>query len=91
MSMGDTDLRRAWFANPMVRDMTTIIGFEPDSVSAPPDDGMTLTPEEQEVLRDLAEGGAGDPSLVDGLLSKFGVDSPNKAIEYAIRSGLSWQ
>jgi hypothetical protein len=91
MSMGDTDLRRAWFANPMVSDMSSIVGFEPDSVSAPPADGLTLTPEEQAVLRDLAEGGVSEPSLVDDLLTKLGVETPNQAIEYAIRSGVSWQ
>lgn len=99
MSMAEPGLRDKWFANPVVREVAEIVGFDPaSSLSAEVADGPALTEDELVLLRELASGsvaartgnGQGS-SQVDELLAKLGVETENEAIEYAIRAGVTWR
>jgi len=97
MAMPEGELRDNWFSNPMHREIVEIVGFDPSDSMLPDEvDGAALTETELQLLRDLASGsvGSGDPAdwnQVGDLLTKLGVESENEAIQYAIKSGVTWQ
>jgi hypothetical protein len=92
MSISDPDLKARWFALPAIRELAEIVGFE---VSAPSEtDTIEFDNDELGLLRDMASGsleresGSDD---VDVLLAKLGVGSPAEAVEFAIKTGVTWQ
>jgi tetratricopeptide (TPR) repeat protein len=98
MSIADPDLKARWFGLPTHRELAEIVGYEPSQVGQP-EDTVELGEEDLELLRDLASGsvtddpqgrpgGTGD---VGALLAKLGVASQTEAIEYAIKTGVTWQ
>ena len=96
MYMADPTSRDKWFANPIQREVAEIVGFDPTQVDRVADDDIEFTEEDLELLRAVTSGtappsGGDTPSPVDGLLAKLGVASPGEAIEYAIKSGVTWQ
>ncbi len=99
MSMAERELREKWFANPVVREVAEIVGFDPaTSLSANDADGPDLTDDELGLLRELASGPVGarpgngrGSGRVGELLAKLGVETENEAIEYAIRTGITWR
>jgi hypothetical protein len=93
MSISDPDLKARWFALPPIRELAEIVGFE---WSAPEEsDSIELDTVELGLLRDMASGSlearesASDE--VDVLLSKLGVGSQAEALEFAIKTGVTWQ
>jgi hypothetical protein len=97
MTMGDPDLKEKWFTNPIHREVAEIVGFDPSSsLDADESAGPTLTDGDLELLRELASGSvesAGEKThgMVEDLLAKLGVGTENEAIQYAIKSGVTWQ
>ncbi len=93
MSISDPDLKARWFAQPPIRELAGIVGFE--SSAARESEGMELDDEELGLLRDMASGSLADrdtgPDEVDVLLAKLGVASEAEALEYAIKAGVTWQ
>jgi hypothetical protein len=98
MMLADPDLKAKWFGIPTHRELAEIVGFEPSPASEA-EDRVELGEDELGLLRDLASGsvtadragapgGAGD---VKELLAKLGVASETEAIEYAIKTGVTWQ
>ncbi|HET9258854.1 MAG TPA: AAA family ATPase [Acidimicrobiia bacterium] len=96
MSMADPTVRDKWFASQIKHEMAEIVGFDPSQVDQIAGDEIEFTEEDLELLRAVTSGTApasgGDaPNPVDDLLTKLGVASPGEAIEYAIKSGVTWQ
>ncbi|HEX5696068.1 MAG TPA: hypothetical protein VFZ15_06755, partial [Acidimicrobiia bacterium] len=83
---------------PTHRELAEIVGFEPSPASGP-GDRVELGEAELGLLRDLASGSVtadrpdapGSSAEVKELLAKLGVASETEAIEYAIKSGVTWQ
>jgi predicted ATPase/class 3 adenylate cyclase len=92
MAMAEPDIRSKWFANPIVREVGEIVGFDPDaSLGTAELPGSALSEDDLNLLRELASGSAADRSGVDDLLAKLGVESENEAIQYAIKTGVTWR
>ena len=94
MSISDPEFKARWFALPLVRELVEIVGYKS---STPPEESESteLNDDDLALLRDIASGslapqetGSGE---VDVLLTKLGVASPAEALEYAIKTGVSWQ
>ena len=92
MSIADPDLKAKWFGLPTHRELAQIVGFEP-SLTSQPEERIVLGEDELGLLRELASGtvGQGGGDGIEELLSKLGVASETEAIEYAIKSGVTWQ
>jgi class 3 adenylate cyclase len=92
MSISDPDLKARWFAMPPIRELAEIVGFE---ASTPGEsDSIVLDNDELGLLRDMAAGSLARESGsddVDVLLAKLGVGSPAEALEFAIKTGVTWQ
>lgn len=100
MSMDDQEIKAKWFAMPIQREVAEIVGFDPAQSVESEEEPSQLSDDEQGLLRDLASGkvgvrsGSGPPAGSDQvaeLLSKLGVDSESEAIEYAIKTGVTWR
>ncbi|HEY7703981.1 MAG TPA: AAA family ATPase [Acidimicrobiia bacterium] len=99
MSIGDAEIREKWFANPMHRQVSEIVGFNPSGAFDGELASTELTTEDLGLLRELAAGSVGaraaqtatDSGRMSELLTKLGVHNENEAIEYAIRAGVTWQ
>jgi predicted ATPase/class 3 adenylate cyclase len=92
MSLGDAELRAKWFANPIVAEVSRIVGFDPaESLAADEAEGPTLTEDDLDLLRELASGSEVGGPEVGTLLSKLGVETENEAIQYAIKAGVTWR
>jgi hypothetical protein len=103
MSMTDPDIKAKWFDLPTHRELAEIVGFDPSQAWQPNEiDGVELSDKELGLLGDLASGSvtAGQASGgqaaagsddVGQLLAKLGVASESEAIEYAIKTGVTWQ
>jgi class 3 adenylate cyclase len=93
MSISDPDLKARWFAQPPIGELAGIVGFEPSGPGE--SEGMELDDDELALLRDMASGSLSDrdsgPGEVDVLLDKLGVASEAEALEYAIKTGVTWQ
>jgi hypothetical protein len=95
MSIADPDFKAKWFGLPTHRELAQIVGFEPSQASQP-EDSIELGEDELGLLRDLASGSvgagaSGSSGEMRELLSKLGVASETEAIEYAIKTGVTWQ
>ena len=97
MSIAEPDLKTRWFGIRTHRELAEIVGFEP-SGAAQPEERVELGEAELGLLRDLASGSVGADreggpvgSNVGELLEKLGVASETEAIEYAIKTGVTWQ
>jgi tetratricopeptide (TPR) repeat protein len=96
--IADPDLKAKWFGLPTHRELAAIVGFDPSEESQP-EDSVELGQDELALLRDLASGAVGGDrvggppgsSEVEELLAKLGVASETEAIEYAIKTGVTWQ
>ncbi|HET9204107.1 MAG TPA: AAA family ATPase [Acidimicrobiia bacterium] len=95
MSMTDPELREKWFATPVVHEVAEIVGFDPATSLAADDDEPYLSEEELSMLRELASGSVAERSPdspeVGVLLAKLGVETANEAIQYAIKTGVTWR
>jgi hypothetical protein len=95
MLITDPDLKARWFGLPTHRELAEIVGFEP-SEAGEPEDTVELGEADLALLRDLASGSVasdrpGSSGDVDELLVRLGVASATEAIEYAIKTGVTWQ
>jgi hypothetical protein len=96
MMLADPDLKAKWFGIPTHRELAEIVGFEPSPASGP-ENRVELGEDDLGLLRDLASGSVmadqalGSSAEVKELLAKLGVASETEAIEYAIKSGVTWQ
>jgi class 3 adenylate cyclase/tetratricopeptide (TPR) repeat protein len=94
MVLGDPETKKGWFAIPMHREIAEIVGFDPSEGWEWPTGQIQLSEPDLDLLRELASGSAAASEAeaeVDELLAKLGVASPTEAIEFAIRSGVTWQ
>jgi len=101
MLINDPDIKSRWFAVPEHSELAGIVGFERSELEAE-EPAVELSDSDLEVLRDLASGtvtarrstddGATDANEeVDRLFAKLGVGSETEAIEFAIKSGVTWR
>ncbi len=96
MLIADPELKARWFGRPTIRELAEIVGFEPSGVSES-EERVELGDAELALLRDLASGSmtanqvGGGSDDVEELLAKLGVASETEAIEYAIKTGVTWQ
>jgi hypothetical protein len=98
-SMSESESKTKWFESPVIRELSEIVGFDPTSGESG-EGTPELTEADLDLLRELASGvvgaragksGQGDSDRVVSLLTKLGVETENEAIQYAIRSGVTWQ
>jgi hypothetical protein len=90
MLIVDPDLKARWFGLPTHRELAEIVGFE-YSRAIEPEGAVELGDAELGLLRDLASGSVTANRDVEELLAKLGVASESAAIEYAIKTGVTWQ
>lgn len=90
MILGSPELKEGWFGMPGIAEATSIVGFVPSTGEAPTDE-VLLGDADLDLIRELASGTSNESAAVDELLAKLGVGSPAEAIEFAIRSGVTWQ
>jgi tetratricopeptide (TPR) repeat protein len=94
MLIADPDIKRSWFGIETHRELAEIVGFEP-TFEVVPTEEVGLTETDLALLRDLASGSMsqsqGQPGEVDELFARLGVGSAAEAVEYAIKSGVTWQ
>jgi hypothetical protein len=96
MSMADPILRDKWFANPIQREVSEIVDFDPSKVDDASQETFEFTDADLELLRAVTSGRADqatteDSSPIGELFAKLGVTSESEAIEYAIKAGVTWQ
>ncbi len=94
MNIVDPDIKAKWFAVDSHRELAGLVGFELSEAFEGFGEPVELAARELEVLRDLTSGsndGSATPDEISSLLQKLGVESETKAIEYAIKTGVTWQ
>ncbi len=94
MVIGDPAIKAKWFALPTHREMADIVGFEP-TPEVQPAEAAALGETDIELIRAIAGGSVAEGDTyaaeVEELLAKLGASSPEEAIQYAIRAGVTWQ
>jgi hypothetical protein len=102
MLINDPDIKSRWFGVAERRELAEIVGFELSELQAEDPTALELSDSDLEILRDLASGLVaarrspdGEPDDVDEdvnrLFAKLGVGSETEAIEFAIKSGVTWR
>lgn len=94
MSMGHPDIKAKWFAVDPHRELAELAGFELSDDFGPGMPKTDLDDPELELLREITSGSTGNGASredVSALLAKLGVESETEAIEYAIKTGITWQ
>lgn len=98
MSIGDQDIKSAWFNISTHRELAEVAGFELEETRKEADPGaIDLSEPELDLLRELASGtikeeaaaaGGARDDQISGLLAKLEVKSEAEATEFAIKAGV---
>lgn len=94
MSMGRPDIKAKWFAVDPHRELAELAGFELSDDFGPGMPETELDEPELELLREITSGSTDNGAsreAVSALLAKLGVESETEAIEYAIKTGITWR